>query len=82
MSQSAFAMKVGVSAAHFNQIVNGQARPSRSLAQRILAALVRQRTGKPQAPHNFGKGFQLLRPAGPGGPAQEGQRIADSRYSP
>jgi DNA-binding XRE family transcriptional regulator len=82
MSQSAFAMKVGVSAAHFNQIVNGQARPSRSLAQRILEALVRQRTTKPQAPHDFGEGLGLIRPTVPAGRTRGGQRIADSRYSP
>ncbi|HKV45635.1 MAG TPA: helix-turn-helix transcriptional regulator [bacterium] len=49
ISQSAFAMRVGVSAAHFNQIVNGQARPSSGLAQRILEALVHQRARKQRA---------------------------------
>ncbi|GEM_PF-4427895 len=39
VSQSALAMRVGISASHLNQIVHGRARPSLELAQRIAAVL-------------------------------------------
>lgn len=39
ISQSALAMKVGVSTSHMNQIINGRARPSAALLQRILEVL-------------------------------------------
>jgi len=41
VSQSALAMRVGVSASHLNQIARGRARPSSELAQRILAVIGR-----------------------------------------
>lgn len=35
VSQSALAMRVGISASHLNQIIRGRSRPSPELAQRI-----------------------------------------------
>jgi len=45
LSQSALAMKVGVSASHLNQIINGRARPSSDLIRRILDVLRSERAG-------------------------------------
>lgn len=42
ISQSALAMRVGVSASHLNQIVNGRARPSYDLLRRIMTELGRK----------------------------------------
>jgi DNA-binding XRE family transcriptional regulator len=53
LSQSALAMKVGVSTSHLNQIINGRARPSAALLQRILEVLNAPRPspkGTPPAP--------------------------------
>src|SRR5579871_4061426 len=47
VSQSALAMRVGISASHLNQIVHGRARPSLELARRILAVSTRPRRACP-----------------------------------
>lgn len=39
ISQSALAMRVGISTSHLNQIIQGHARPSPELAQRIRAVI-------------------------------------------
>ncbi|HXX38083.1 MAG TPA: helix-turn-helix transcriptional regulator [bacterium] len=39
VSQSALAMRVGISTSHLNQIIHGHARPSPELAQRIRAVI-------------------------------------------
>ncbi|HLJ59286.1 MAG TPA: helix-turn-helix transcriptional regulator [bacterium] len=42
ISQSALAMRVGISTSHLNQIIQGHARPSLALAQRIRAVIGRK----------------------------------------
>jgi len=43
VSRSAIAMEAGVSASHLNQIINGRARPSAALLQRIAEVLNRRK---------------------------------------
>lgn len=44
VSQSSLAMEIGVSVSHLNQVINGRARPSAELTQRIAEVLERRKT--------------------------------------
>ncbi len=47
VTQSAFAMRLGISASHLNQIINGRVRPGASLVRRIRELMSNQRTRNP-----------------------------------
>jgi len=47
VSQSSLAMEIGVSVSHLNQVINGRARPSAELTQRIVEVLERRKTRRP-----------------------------------
>ncbi|GEM_PF-1473212 len=48
VSQSSVAMEIGVSVSHFNQVINGRARPSAELTRRMIEVLERHKARRIQ----------------------------------